>query len=131
MLEGGCFCRFVRYRAEGTPFHESVCHCTMCRRITGAPMVAWFSVPRSAFHIVAGEPVAFRSSGHATRSHCPRCGTHLTFADDNFPNEIDVTMASLDDPNTLRPKDHLDVGTKLPWVELCDGLPQFETTREG
>jgi len=37
MLKGGCYCGAVRYEAAGTPFNETSCHCTICRRTTGAP----------------------------------------------------------------------------------------------
>ncbi len=43
MLRGGCFCGNIRYEAVGTPFNETNCHCSICRRTTGAPFVTWFS----------------------------------------------------------------------------------------
>jgi hypothetical protein len=130
MVEGGCLCRFVRYQAGGTPFHQTVCHCTMCRGSTGAPMVAWFSVPRAEFRLTQGELARYRSSAKATRSFCPRCGTQITFANDGLPDEIDVTTASLDDPNAMPPRDHGFVRSKLAWVELCDGLSQYPRGRD-
>jgi hypothetical protein len=44
-ITGGCFCGFVRSETTGTPCEESICHCSICRRTAGAPLVAWFSVP--------------------------------------------------------------------------------------
>jgi hypothetical protein len=44
MLTGGCFCGDIRYAVTGSPFHPTNCHCSICRRTTGAPFVAWFSV---------------------------------------------------------------------------------------
>ena len=79
MLKGGCFCGWIRYETEVTPFDETNCHCSICRRTTGAPFVAWFSVPRSQFRLVCGEPTRFRSTAEGTRSFCPQCGTQLTF----------------------------------------------------
>jgi hypothetical protein len=129
VVSGGCYCGHVRYETMGSPFHETVCHCSICRRMSGAPMVGWFSVSRTQFRFVQGEPTQFRSP-KAVRSFCPRCGTQLTFAADDFPDEIDVTIASLDDPNALPPRDHSYVGTKLRWVKLNDGLPEFRESRE-
>src|SRR5687768_9045046 len=104
MLRGGCFCGRIRYETTGTPFHESNCHCSICRRTTGAPFVTWFTVPRSQFQLLAGEPTRFRSSPKATRSFCAQCGTQLTFEHEDHLNEIDVTTSSLDDPVALPPK---------------------------
>ena len=47
MLKGGCFCGRIRYETAGTPFRETNCHCSICRRTSGAPFVTWFSVLRS------------------------------------------------------------------------------------
>jgi hypothetical protein len=49
MLTGGCFCGAIRYEVAGAPFHETNCHCSICRRTAGAAFVTWFSV-RSADH---------------------------------------------------------------------------------
>lgn len=131
MLTGGCLCGQVRYEAEAQPFHETICHCADCRRAAGAPVVAWFSVPRASFRVVAGEPGLYASSAGVTRGFCCGCGTSLTYANDAFPDEIDVAVCSLDDPEAVRPKDHTRTAGKLSWVELGDGLPAFPRTRPG
>jgi hypothetical protein len=129
MLQGQCFCGFVRYQAEGTPFNQGNCHCSMCRRVSGAPFVTWFTVPRGGFRFVAGEPTTFRSSDHATRSFCPRCGTPLTFQSSRYPQETDVTTCSLLDPESLPPQVHTHVSAQLSWVKLDDGLPTYPESR--
>lgn len=129
MLKGGCFCGAIRYEAAGTPLQETNCHCSICRRTTGAPFVAWFSVARPGFRMVQGAPLRFRSTAKATRTFCPRCGTQLTFERDDTPDEIDVTTSSLDDPNRLPPHDHTYTSSKLGWVKLADGLPEYPEAR--
>jgi hypothetical protein len=131
MLKGGCFCGQVRYEAGGTPFHATVCHCSMCRRVVGAPMVAWFSVPRAEYRVVAGAPVRFASSDRAERTFCPRCGTSLTYESREFPDEVDITTASLDDPEAVPPQDHIYTATRLRWVRVADGLPAHPARRPG
>ena len=42
-LEGGCLCGGVRYRISAEPHHASYCHCRMCQRSAGAPVVAWLT----------------------------------------------------------------------------------------
>jgi hypothetical protein len=36
-----------------------------------------------------------------------------------------VPMGSLDDDPGMRPTRHIFVGSKLPWFEITDTLPQF------
>lgn len=128
MLEGGCFCGAVRYEAYGAPFNATLCHCSDCRRIAGAPTVAWFSVASQDFHFVKGEPRCFASSDRAVRSFCGDCGTCLTFQSTASPGEIDVTTCSLDEPERLPPLDCSHVGSRLSWV-AHDALPSFTGSR--
>ena len=129
MFKGGCLCGALRYEATGPVSHQTICHCTMCRRAAGAPCVAWFSVARSALRFVRGTPAQFRSSAKAARGFCPRCGTQLTFTHDDAPDLVDVTTCSLDDPTRLPPRDHTYTCSRLPWVRLADGLPEFHEVR--
>ena len=130
MLTGGCFCGQIRYEVAGTAFHESNCHCSICRRTTGAPFVAWFSVSRSQLRLLSGESRRFQSSPKATRSFCPRCGTQLIFEHQDFPDEIGVTTASLDDAARAPPKSHIHTSSKLNWIKLADRLPEYQEAEE-
>jgi hypothetical protein len=128
MLTGGCFCGRLRYETDASPYNQTNCHCSICRRTTGAPFVAWFSVPRSRFRLT-GTPTRFRSTAKGTRSFCAQCGTQLTFELDGAGDEIDVTTSSLDDPNRVPPVDHTRTSSRLSWIKLGDGLPEFRETR--
>ena len=129
MMSGGCFCGRIRYEAADAAFDETNCHCSICRRTTGAPFVAWFSVARSRFQFVRGDPTRFQSTAKATRTFCGRCGTQLTFEHDDFPDTVDVTTCSLDEPNVVPPKDHTHTSSKLQWIALADGLPEYPERR--
>jgi hypothetical protein len=129
MLEGGCLCGAVRYRASGTPYHITHCHCTICRRAAGAAFVSWFSVPSASFSFVRGTPARFASSAVAVRQFCLGCGTQLTFQFNATPGEIDVTLCSLDDPDRLTPEDHIHTRSRLRCIVMADGLPQSSGKR--
>ena len=130
MMHGGCFCGAIRYEANAPSFHETNCHCSICRRTSGAPFVAWFSVPKASFRLLTGKPTRFRSSAQGTRSFCSSCGTPLTCELDEFPDEIDVTLCSLDHAEALAPKDHTRTSSQLPWIKLADGLPSYHESRQ-
>ena len=129
MLKGGCYCGGIRYEAQAAPFNEANCHCSICRRTTGAPFVAWFSVPRSQFRLTQGNPTRFRSTAKGTRSFCPECGTQITFEHADYPDEIDITTCSLDEPARFAPKAHIWTRSKVDWINLADGLPAFLENR--
>ena len=89
--EGGCLCGAVRYQVSGRPYHLTHCHCTLCRRASGAPFVTWFSVASAGFLVTRGEPIRYRSSPVAVRGFCGRCGAQLIFQRDDTPGEVDIT----------------------------------------
>jgi len=130
MYSGGCFCRAIRYEVEGAPFDETLCHCSICRRTSGAPFVAWASFWRAGFRFTVGSPARIRSSNAACRSFCATCGTPLVFERDSLPDELDITLCSLDEPESIRPKDQTYVESRLSWAEHLDGLPSHSRTRD-
>ena len=66
-LTGGCLCGKIRYRITAAPVEALYCHCRMCQRAHGAPVIAWLTVPLDAFLITLGEAAAYRSSAKALR----------------------------------------------------------------
>lgn len=130
-IEGGCFCGAVRYRATQTPNHSMVCHCRTCRRVAGAPMVAWVTFARDAFAFVHGTPVLLRSSSPVERHFCSACGTPLSWRNvDASGGEIDVTTCSLDAQDAFPPTHHSWVSYDVAWLQLGDELPTYATSRD-
>lgn len=125
-LKGGCLCGTVRYQIDAGPLVDAgYCHCRLCQRASGAPVMAWLTLPGERFHILAGAPVAFRSSPRAVRRFCGRCGSPLTFEVDGDPR-IDIAATSLDDPTAIAPEYHIWRMSRVPWFETTDTLPRHE-----
>ena len=93
-IKGGCLCGKVRYEIDGPLFDASHCHCSMCRRAHGAGYVTWVRLPRHQLRFLTGEETLanYRSSDHATRSFCRRCGSSLFFETTHSPDTIDVVL---------------------------------------
>jgi len=126
-LTGGCQCGAVRYAVRGEPTHVSICHCADCRKSAGAPMVAWASFPKAMFAVTKGEPRAFNSSGTAFRHFCPVCGTGLYYVNEAvLPGLVDIQTATLDDPDALPPRLHVQTAEKIGWMDSMGALAQFE-----
>jgi hypothetical protein len=128
---GGCLCGAVRYEITGPVSNPCYCHCTTCRRATGAPLVPWGTFAREAVRIVRGRLSEFRSSAQVSRGFCAHCGTSLTYRHEARAGEIDVTLATLDDPTLVPPRMHVWVKDRLPWVAIGDDLPQLPAGTAG
>jgi hypothetical protein len=70
-----------------------------------------------------------RSSERAVRRFCGDCGTQLSFRRVGIDTEIDLTIASLDDPNGVAPRDHTYTRSQCAWLRIADGLPRYEGAR--
>jgi hypothetical protein len=128
-MRGGCHCGQVRYEVSGTPFHETLCHCDDCRRVAAAPAVAWFTVPMDSYRVTSGSPKSYASSARAVRTFCPNCGTPLTYAGRDTPDEIDVTTASLDNPERVPPLDQTETADRLSWTQQAHHLTEYAGRR--
>lgn len=124
-FEGGCLCGAVRYRVSEPPAALGSCHCSVCRRAGAAPYVPWAIVAARSFAVTRGRPAEYASSEHGRRHFCARCGTQLLFTDARRPEWVEVTACSADDPGPLAPEVAIWTASRLPWVEIPAGCPQF------
>jgi len=123
-LEGGCQCGAVRYVASGEPIMTALCHCSMCRRASGAPAVAWIMFKEECVAFTRGAPRHHASSPDARRGFCGSCGTPLCFGARYIPGVIDLTVGSLDQPDLVHIDFHYWYSKRLSWLHVEDGLPK-------
>lgn len=123
-FSGGCQCGAVRYRISGEPVMAAICHCAMCRRANAAPVVAWAMFHESQVTFAGAGPKTHASSPEARRGFCADCGTQISFTADYIPGLIDITIGSLDRPESIRPEFHYWHSRHLDWAEFADSLPR-------
>ena len=127
-IEGGCLCGGVRYRVYEAPKQLSDCHCIDCRRACGAPYVTWGAFRRAKIEVLSGE---LRKVVHAgrLRSFAACCGTQLLIEDNETTEWIDLTIASLDQPQSFPPEAAIWTEDKLPWATLNSSQRVFVRDR--
>ena len=126
MPNGQCHCGAVRYEMPAETIHKALCHCSDCRRHSGAPMVAWGLVGKDQLKI-DGETKEYASSENGRRHFCPPCGTALFYTNDViFPGQIDVQTATLDGPDAIAPDAQIQMAERIGWMERLDQLPTFD-----
>lgn len=125
VFEGGCLCGAIRYRSTAAPVRGVICHCSMCRKHSGAPILAFVHFPRDAFTWVKGEPTRYRSSPYAERGFCPKCGSTLSMHEEVLEDRVQVTLGSLDEPNRAKIDDHVWTVGRVGWFDIQDDLPRY------
>jgi hypothetical protein len=124
-LSGRCMCGAVHYRINGKPTYAGVCHCDDCRRATGGAYVPWFGADPKDFDITAGKIQEHESSPGIWRGFCGTCGSSLTFRGQGW-NDIAVTIASLDDPDSITPESNVFLRERLKWVKYNDNMRNYD-----
>ena len=125
-MKGGCACGRVRYTATIDNDEAYLCHCRMCQRSSGAISLAFKNVKQSAVQW-DGEPDWYESSPIAHRPFCRECGTSLGFAFRKDSENMDLTVASFDDPSRFRPVHHFGAESMhRAWLNT-EGLPVKRT----
>ena len=101
-MTGGCACGRVRFTATVHDHDAYLCHCRMCQRATGSISIAFKNVKQADVDW-AREPDWYDSSPIAERPYCRECGTSFGFRFKDGTANMDLTVASFDDPSRLSP----------------------------
>ena len=128
MLTGGCQCGRVRYALSVVPDEISVCHCRMCQKAVGGPLIVLALVHADQLTWTRGKPAQFRSSTIATRLFCADCGTPLAYVSDDS-GDIELTTGSFDEPARAVPTRATGNESRLGWTDRVASLPA-QTTEE-
>jgi hypothetical protein len=126
VLTGGCQCGAVRYALYAEPTGAHLCHCRMCQKAVGNVFAALAPVKAKDFAWTRGSPSFYKSSSIAERGFCAQCGTPLSFSYIGS-DEMDVTIGSLDHPDQAAPGTHYGVESRVAWLKMADGLPEWTT----
>jgi hypothetical protein len=131
-ISGGCLCGGLRYAVDPAGvFDAGYCHCSICRRASGAPVLAWAALHAASFRLTSGTPAHYWSSPACRRSFCPVCGGQLFYDGPEMQGMTGIHTATLDAPAPpeLRPRLHMCVSDRLPWFTTADTLPHFPDNR--
>jgi hypothetical protein len=126
MLFGRCECRAVRYRVADEFRYAGNCHCSNCRASTGSAFKPFAGIEREKLEIVqGGDTLLVWGEDNANHTRCGVCGS-LLYSVVRDGAYVHVAMGSLEDEPGIRPTGHIFVGSKAPWFEITDDLPQAE-----
>jgi hypothetical protein len=126
VLAGKCRCGAVRFRVSDAFLYAANCHCSGCRAATGSAFKAFAGIQREQLTITEGmDDLAVFGEADLNDTRCGACGSFLfsVVRDGAF---VHVAMGSLVDDPTIRPTEHIYVGSKAPWFEITDDLPQHD-----
>ena len=125
MLSGRCECRAVRYRVADEFLYAANCHCSNCRAGPGLRSSRLPASSRTSSGVVeeptdcsSGATIRPITRGAASAApsytRCARRAVRRTWG------------SALEDNPSISPTEHIFVGSKAPWFNITDDLPQLE-----
>ncbi len=126
---GRCLCGRVRFAITAPLLEAEYCHCTRCRRRTGAAWSASALAAPGTFRITDGEELlgVFAPEGRWHDHFCRECGAHLYASSPDDPQVIGVSLGAIDGDPGVRPAFRQFVADAAPWDTLPDdGLPRHD-----
>ncbi len=126
--DGGCTCRYVRYRMMSKPLFVHCCHCRWCQRETGSAFALNALIEADRVQLLEGDIEIVdtpSNSGKGQRiSRCPTCRVAVW---SNYAGGGDafcfVRVGTLDEPAALPPNIHIFTASKQPWLSLPPDVP--------
>jgi hypothetical protein len=130
-IDGRCHCGYVTFEAEANPETTTICHCTDCQTMSGAPLRAVIITDPGTFVLMSGKPTEYRKiadSGNVRlQGFCPQCGTALyaTSAGDE-PKAYNVRLGSVRQRDQLLPRRQIFVRSQQAWLKDLASIAKFD-----
>jgi hypothetical protein len=130
-IDGRCHCGYVTLEAEADPETVTVCNCTDCQTMSGAPLRAVIIIRPGAFVLLSGKPTEYRKTADSgnvrVQGFCPHCGTALYATSvDGGPKAYNVRLGSVRQRNELPPRRQIFVRSQQGWVNDLNAIPKFD-----
>lgn len=128
LVKGSCLCGSVSFECRPPYSAFRYCHCSRCRKATGAAHAANIFVPQAQFAWSAGESLVnhYKVPGAKfyTVYFCTRCGSRVPHLI-RERGEFLVPAGLLDGDPAARPQHSIFWDSRAPWLVETPDLPKF------
>ena len=128
-INGGCLCGQVKFTVQDEFFSFKLCHCSMCRKISGSAHVANLFTKPDNIQWLSGEDAISSydiPNNQVRRVFCSTCGTSLPFVSQSGKIRI-VPAGSLEEqPSSMQPEHAIFWADRMPWYDQVHQLQHFD-----
>ncbi len=126
---GSCMCGEVCFELTGPITAARFCHCSRCRRGRAATHAANAFAEQGSVRFLKGEEMirTFKlpEAQFFAQAFCARCGSVAPRVDPSRGIAV-IPFGAFDGDPGVAPAAHIFVGSKCPWHEITDDLPQYD-----
>jgi hypothetical protein len=106
-INGACLCGGVKFEIDEAR-SLTYCHCSNCRKLSGAHVASYVHVDADQFRLLAGEHLiqSFESAPGSFRNFCRVCSSTVS-GKAAYLTTVSIPAGLLDDDPGVRPKLHV------------------------
>ena len=131
-IDGACHCGAITFEAEVEPEKVTICHCTDCQTLSGAPFRASVPVAVDQFKIISCEPAKYvkvaDSGNKRVQAFCPHCGTPIYATALENPTHCMLRLGAVRQRDQLVPRRQIWTASQQAWasssLESIPGVPR-------
>jgi hypothetical protein len=127
-IKGSCLCGEVEYEVHQPYVWFQYCHCSRCRKRSGAAHAANILIRPDQLSWLAGEDRLGRYELPEAKAFancfCTRCGSPLPWVTNNGKWVV-VPAGSLNEDPEIRPERNIHWASRAPWYCHAGELPTF------
>ena len=126
MIRGSCLCGAIQIEITGKTTDLGMCHCSLCRKVSGVASNCNLMTGRDGLTWVSGEDriTKFELPSGWGPWRCSVCGSPVPKLHPDG-GAYWVPAGLLDSDPEVRVQGHIFVGSKAPWDEIADDRPKF------
>lgn len=127
--KGSCLCGGIQYEIHGELRDVLNCHCSMCRKLHASAFRTRANVNTADWKTTKGDELIkfYESSPGEHKGFCSNCGSSIYTRFDANPGIVGFPLGTLDTDPGIKAGRHVFVGSKAPWYDITDNLPQHLT----
>jgi len=127
-MRGSCLCGRVVFEVAASGLRLYQCHCSLCRRQSGAMSNAATIVAASRFRWIAGADsvASWQREGGFRSDFCPTCGAPVPNPLRDLPY-VWVPAGLIEDGGRMQVVAHLHTASKAAWDATATGAPCHDT----
>jgi hypothetical protein len=130
-VDGRCHCGYVSFEAEAYPETTTLCNCTDCQSMSGAPLRAVVMTRPGTFVLLSGKPTEYLKTADSgtvrPQGFCSRCGTAIystSVGDD--PKVYNVRVGALRQRYELVPRRQPFARSQQSWINDLNSIQKFD-----
>jgi len=125
MIKGSCLCGSIQFEIAEAPERMNICHCSMCRKITGSAYGVFAHIRSDKFRWTSDTACVgkYESSPDHIRAFCTRCGASVPNANADYTC---IPAGTFDSDPQVKPMLQIFTGSKASWHNLSPEPVAYE-----